>query len=131
MAWLVLDAVSLRLGYAREYGGELQWTPVSREAGTWQEIAVSALRSGGRSLTDISHITVIQGKASFSDTRFVTVLANLAAWAKQGVRLFEVVAEKPYENPLTAAEIAEQGQEVQQFAPRYSGEPNITKPKAE
>lgn len=129
MSWLVLDAMNMRIGLAEAYGQELAWQTVSRDQGSWQDIATAMLGKQAKTLRDVASVTVIQGKASFSDTRFVSLLANMASWLNPAVELFDLAVDSADHVPDTAETIAMRGKNVAAVKPAYYAEPNITKPK--
>lgn len=120
--WLILDAVKNRVGRAAKLGGTINWEKPSAGRRDW----VAAL---GQDASQIKEVTVIQGDAGFSDTRAVVLVANILAWLKPKVSIFDCRVVSADSVPEDGAAVMALSKPVEIAKPVYRAEPNITKPK--
>ncbi len=84
------------------------------------------LSSNDHDLQDIKGILIFTGEGSFTGLRIGTTVANTLAYSLE-IPIVESVGQDWLQSGLKQLKTAEPGHYV---VPKYSSEPNITKPKA-
>lgn len=130
-AWLILDSNRRRIGLAKDFGADVVWSAAGDRDKGYVNSVQQAIAAAEYTVTDIGHITVVQGTGGFSDTRSAVLFATMIAWQQEGTKLSEIVEEpgQPVQAIETGAQYGKLAKVVKELKPRYFAEPNITQSK--
>ncbi len=126
--WLILDSNRRRIGLAADFGADIAWSAAGDRDKGYVNSVQEAIANALLKVTDIRHITVVQGTGGFSDTRAAVLFATMVAWQQEGTKLFEITETpgQPLQIIETGEEYAKLSKAVTELKPRYFAEPNIT-----